>query len=498
VEVNLATGVALDGEGGIDTLIGIEQVNGSAFGDLLIGSSTFNEYFIGGAGNDAIQGAGGFDRAEYNNATAGVVINLGAFGGPSNSTATVSGDASVGFDSLLDVEVFIGSDYADTLNVGSFLSGSSPGGFFGNFNSFEGRGGDDVISGNGATRVEYTSAAGAVTVDLAAGTGKAIDMGDTSVDTDTFTGVNQVRGSSFADTLTGGNSLYNGFEGFDGRGGNDSIDGGQGWDRAEYSFNGAVATGITVNLAAGTVTGDPVLTGTDTLRGIEAIRGSHLADLYDATDFSGSSTNAGWNGTLNEFEGLAGNDTIIGNGSTRIAHGLAREGVSVDLGTGTVTGGASVGTDTILGGVNAASGSNFDDVLIGSASSDSLNGLSGNDLLRGGSGNDFINGGAGSDRIDFDSLLDAGDTISGFTAGTGGDVLDIADLLQNWTSYAGGTGGLPADFVQVTAQGSDGLLQIDADGSATDQGWQTLATLIGGSALDFDTLLSQGNIDVLV
>ena len=42
------------------------------------------------------------------------------------------------------------------------------------------------------------------------------------------------------------------------------------------------------------------------------------------------------------------------------------------------------------------------------------------------------------------------------------------------------------------------VVEVDADGSATDQGWQTLATLIGGSALDFDTLLSQGNIDVLI
>ena len=149
--------------------------------------------------------------------------------------------------------------------------------------------------------------------------------------TDSFSGVNQVRGSSFADTLLGGNPLTNGLESFDGRGGNDFIDGGQGWDRADYAFNGAVTTGITVNLAAGTATGDPVLTGSDTLRSIESIRGSHLADFYDATGFSGSSTNAGSNGTLNEFEGMAGNDTILGNGNTRVSYSFAREAVSVDL-----------------------------------------------------------------------------------------------------------------------------------------------------------------------
>ena len=128
VNVNLATGIAQDGEGGTDTLIGIESVNGSSFDDLLTGSNAFLENFLGGAGNDTIYGAGGIDRAEYNNATSGVSISLGGFAGFSNSTGTVSGDASVGFDTLLDVEQFTGSNFADTFSVGSFLSGSSPAG----------------------------------------------------------------------------------------------------------------------------------------------------------------------------------------------------------------------------------------------------------------------------------------------------------------------------------------------------------------------------------
>jgi Ca2+-binding RTX toxin-like protein len=248
-----------------------------------------------------------------------------------------------------------------------------------------------------------------------------------------------------------------------------------------------------VNLAAGTVTGDPVLTGSDTLLGIEVIRGTHLADYYDATGFSDSSANAGWSGTLNEFEGVAGNDTILGNGNTRVSYAFARESVNVDLQAGIATGGASVGTDTILGGVNAARGSNFNDQLVGSAGNDTLEGLSGNDVLRGGGGNDFISGGAGSDRIDFDALSDGLDTISGFEAVLGGDVLDIADLLA-WTSYAGGD---VSPFVRFETVAGVAQMQIDADGAGA-AAWLEIANLPGHASLDLTTLLANGNLDIVI
>ena len=48
-----------------------------------------------------------------------------------------------------------------------------------------------------------------------------------------------------------------------------------------------VTGGITVDLAAGTVTGDASV-GTDTLRSIEVVRGTNFADTYDATGFTAS------------------------------------------------------------------------------------------------------------------------------------------------------------------------------------------------------------------
>src|SRR5262245_62545697 len=51
----------------------------------------------------------------------------------------------------------------------------------------------------------------------------------------------------------------------------------------------------------------------------------------------------------NEFEGLGGDDTIIGNGNTRIGFLSATGGVAVDLAAGTATGNSSVGADTFTG-----------------------------------------------------------------------------------------------------------------------------------------------------
>ncbi len=60
VTVNLTTGTGLGGHAEGDTLSGIELINGSAFGDTLIGSSG-SDVIYGGAGNDIIYGGDGND-----------------------------------------------------------------------------------------------------------------------------------------------------------------------------------------------------------------------------------------------------------------------------------------------------------------------------------------------------------------------------------------------------------------------------------------------------
>jgi len=261
------------------------------------GASSQNDIFTGNGGNDNFDGQFGYDRASYRNATGPINVQLAA--------GIVSGDASVGTDTLKSIELVTGTNFADTFDATGFGATSTNAGSTvtsntaGLFNEFEGDAGNDTITGNGQTRISYFHATAGVTVTFNPATSWAtassgasgIATGDVSVGTDTFTGVNNVRGSFFNDTFTGSNNPSGTTENFEGLGGNDLINGGGGFDRAVYS-QAADNTGIIVNLAVGTVTGGAD-TGTDTLLSVEAIWGTSFADTYDATGFTATSTNAG-------------------------------------------------------------------------------------------------------------------------------------------------------------------------------------------------------------
>ena len=494
------------------------------------GAADVNDIFTGRAGNDSFDGQFGYDRANYGNATGPINVQL--------ADGIVTGDASVGTDTLHSIEMVTGGNFADTYNAGATTN--NPGGFSsastnngstvtsntaGLFNEFEGRGGNDIITGNGQTRVSYLHATAGVTATFTQNSwtsstsgGSGTVVGDASTGTDTFTGVNSVRGTNFNDTFTGSNNPFGTAENFEGLGGNDIINGGLGFDRAVYNF-AHDGVGITVNLADGTVTGGPD-TGTDTLQGIEGIWGTEFADIYNAGattlnpgGFSPTSTNAGNSpisssnpgaSNFNEFEGGGGNDTITGNGNTRIAYYHSTGGVVVTLGdNNTVHGsaiGASTGTDDIVKGVNAVRGSEFNDIITGNAVNNVLEGQGGNDVLNGAAGNDTLTGGTGSDifvygssygndavmdfnrgqgdRIDLRSagvtsaaslVLTTGtynSTTGVFTAGAGTDtrITDSADFgstSSNGIVVVGSTAFLPGDFifagsVAVTVQTPDG------------------------------------------
>ena len=185
VVVDLAAGTAT-GQG-VDLLLSIEQVRGSAAADTLRGDGGFNyldgfdgddvlearhgdDGLRGGAGNDTLYGGGlfnvndaanfnEFDYADYSDATAGVVVNLAA--------GTASGDASVGVDRLFGVESARGSAFADTWYGGS---GSD-------FEAFMPGAGNDLLFGNGIAevRADYSGMAGGITVTLlASGNGTVV------------------------------------------------------------------------------------------------------------------------------------------------------------------------------------------------------------------------------------------------------------------------------------------------------------------------------------
>ena len=119
-------------------------------------------------------------------------------------------------------------------------------------------------------------------------------MGDASIGTDTLIHIESMRGTNFADTFnaTGYNGasadLPNGptFNEFEGLGGNDIITGngltGLAATRLTY---GSASAGVTVDLAAGTASGDASV-GTDTITGVNRVRGSNFNDTIsgDAND----------------------------------------------------------------------------------------------------------------------------------------------------------------------------------------------------------------------
>jgi len=179
INANLATGIVQDGDGGTDVLLNIENIRGSDFDDIMVGSAN-NDVFEGRAGTDSIDGGAGFDRVEFTNAIDGVTVNL------SLGSLQVVDDGWGNTETLVSIESVRGSIHNDV------LTGSGANEFF------DGRAGDDDIDGGGGfDGVGYTGATGQVFVDLSAGTATGADGSDT------LTGIENVIGSFYDDSLTG-------------------------------------------------------------------------------------------------------------------------------------------------------------------------------------------------------------------------------------------------------------------------------------------------------
>jgi Ca2+-binding RTX toxin-like protein len=223
VVVNLGLAVAQDTVGaGIDTLIGIESLEGSVFGDSLTGNGVVNvlaglagdDVLDGGKGNDVLDGGEGIDTASYATSASAVTVNL--------STALSSGGA--GKDSLVSIENVIGSAFRDVL-IGDGGANNLRGGD--NNDSIDGGAGDDVMAGEAGTDlVTYASSTVGVTVSLAIATAQ----NTVGAGIDTLSGFEDLTGSKFADNLTG-DGLANRITGGVGA---DVLTGGDGKDRFVY------------------------------------------------------------------------------------------------------------------------------------------------------------------------------------------------------------------------------------------------------------------------
>lgn len=359
---------------------------GTRRSDDLIGSAG-RDVIVGLGGDDFITALGGADLV-----CAGAGFDFVSAGGGNDLVRGEVGDDTLngggGDDSLLglgDIDALFGEAGEDRLLGG-------PGTGIGLEGLIGGPGDDHLDGGPGLDVVHYFDAPGSVHVDLGAGVARGHGS-------DRIIDVEGAGGSNFDDLLVGdegGNGLF-GQEGADtirglasgdfasgtydvlsGDDGADLILGGAGDDVASY---GRILSAVTVDLAAGTATGQ----GRDSLAGVEGVFGSRFDDvlLGDPGD--------------NLFAGDTGDDRITGRaGLDTVSLTDVPGPVTVDLAAGEATG---AGVD-VLGGIENAWGSSDGDILIGDQRRNELFGFAGDDRLFGGPGDDLLAGGDGPDHAD--------------------------------------------------------------------------------------------------
>jgi Ca2+-binding RTX toxin-like protein len=373
VTVDLLHGTA-SGALGDDTLTGFEVVRGSSAADSIRGDNLAN-FFYGTGHGDTIDGAGGDD-----------------WFGPSGFAGSSSLYGGEGNDGIGNT----GSGHARAIDLGengSVRIGGLTGLQTETLNGFEnasGGGGSDTLIGNSGTNwllgwgssdslfggegddwASYAGAPSSVTVNLAAGTTSG------GHGSDNLTGIENVLGSSFNDSILGNTSANV----LNGAGGDDTLDGGNAADWASY----ANATGsVTVDLVTGRSTGAD---GNDSLIRIEAVLGGNFDDSLLGDSLA------------NTLEGGLGNDTLVGgNALDYVSYLNASGSVTVNLGAGSSAG--ADGNDSLIG-IEGILGSDHDDSLLGgNGDSQFFYSYSGNDTIIAGDGNSqFIFAGDGADSL---------------------------------------------------------------------------------------------------
>ncbi len=400
VKVDLAAPLSNLGEAASDTLLSIENVIGTAFGDQLFGDLNNNALFGGGgadelrgrAGDDFLRGDGGNDTL-YGDAGSD---SLDGSAGDDSLYGGLDNDHLEGGDGLDRLEGEAGND---TLRGGggndTLLGGAGDDQIFGDAGDdtvIADDGNDTISGGAGIDIVDYSASTAAINVDLSTGVASG-----GFADGDRLSGIENLIGTDFGDNLRGNaadNSLDSG-SGDDtlfGGAGADHLVGGLGNDTADYL---GATTGVTValgdiggigNVADGKGEGTAGDAAGDILEGIENLSGSNFGDILH-----------GDNGR-NIIFGQDGNDMIYGHGGS--------------------------------------------DFLFGGAGDDHIEAGSEGDRLYGGAGNDHLVGGAGDDVYYFGN--DTGqDTVDNYHLDESNDVIYFDDAVTHediWLQKGGGGG----------------------------------------------------------
>jgi trimeric autotransporter adhesin len=436
-------------------------------------------YITGNLLDNTIDGAGGADTMEgrqgddtYRVDNAGDAVNEFAEQGSDTVLASVSYTLTAG--SSVETLATTNDAGTGTINLTGNAVDNSIRGNNGT-NILNGGGGSDVIDGRGGTDTasyEGNLVGVAAYLGMNGTSGLAFELLVVNgqailVAIDTLISIENLRGSSFDDELTGNelnNELRGGF-------GNDTYTVQNAGDTiVEFASQGTdeVRAGVSYTLTTGA---DVETLRTTNDAGTAAINLTGNGANNHVIGNNAGNTLDGGGGNNDELEGRDGDDTyLVNNANVTITEDASR---GVDTVRTSVSYTLTTGADVELFTTNNDAGTAVLN-LTGNASGNEVRGNNGNNVLNGCDGNDFLTGLGGQDQFLFSTALDAAsnvDQIVDFTIGV--DRIQLENAI--FTAFA--AGGVAADRIFVVGTGTQdandnlvynraaGALSYDADGA---------------------------------
>ncbi|MGC6536710.1 MAG: calcium-binding protein [Candidatus Puniceispirillaceae bacterium] len=309
---------------------------GSSGDDIFYGLGG-QDCFFGSYGSDMIDGGSGWDMVAYFYSDKGITITWDR---DSEDGYSIGKNGHAEGDRLINIEAIMGTSYNDhiegTDEANSLFGGGGDDHLIGHggndllngnagSDTLDGGSGDDlfvldmkssdiVIGGDDTDTVNYSRSHSGVSVNLTSGTATilpnpASDRIDETSHTDSLSGIENIVGSYYSDSLFGddGNNLFDGGAGADFFFGLDGLDTVT-YERSSKAVFVSLASlldepGTVISVARG---GDA--TG-DQFSEIESLIGSDFDDVFIG------------NNSINYLYGGKGNDTLFGNSGTNLLNG---------------------------------------------------------------------------------------------------------------------------------------------------------------------------------